>query len=145
MPILEQKRGERRLKNGVEVHLKESRGLLLALVVVLAALVAGCKKDPAAQFITTDANGYFCLKCGAKFYTSRKVFLESKCPKCQEYALEDVVGYLCKKDNHVTIRPRLRGPEGESTCEICGVHLDTALVMPRETNLVIWGAIKTGK
>jgi DNA-directed RNA polymerase subunit RPC12/RpoP len=130
------------LRGDAAVHAIAGRWQLLATCLLLLCVLAGCKKDPATEAIKTDANGYVCLKCGAKFYTSRNTFLEAKCPKCQEYMLEDVVGYLCTNDNHITLRPRLRGPEGESVCELCRAHLDTALIMPRETNLVAWGAIK---
>jgi hypothetical protein len=141
MRTLDQKRDLMELENKIKAWAKGITNLVVVLT--LAVLVVSCKKDAAVEAITTDANGYLCLKCGAKYYTSRAVFMESKCPKCQEYGIEDVVGYLCKKDNHLTIRPRLGGPEGKSTCEKCGAYLESAMVMPRETNLLVWGAIKT--
>jgi len=93
--------------------------------------------------IETDAHGYLCQHCGAKFYTSRKVFLESKCPKCQQETLVDVVGYRCGKDHHLTIRPRVSGPEGAAICEVCQMPLKNAMVSPREKDLIAWGATKT--
>src|SRR5207237_1326127 len=70
----------------------------------LALAFAGCKKDIANEAIETDANGYLCLKCGAKLYTERSVFIGPKCPKCGEDRLMPVVGYYCEKDKHLTIR-----------------------------------------
>ena len=91
----------------------------------------------------TDAHGYSCLKCNAKLYTGAREFLESKCPKCQENALVDVVGYWCEKDKHLTIRPKIAGPEGASVCEKCNQPLKNAMVSPREKNLLAWGASQT--
>lgn len=106
-------------------------------------LIGGCSEDPRMESIETDAHGYLCQQCGAKFYTGRKVFLESKCPKCQQYTLVDVVGYLCEKDHHLTIRPRVSGPEGAAVCEVCQTPLKNAMVSPREKDLIAWGATKT--
>ena len=78
-----------------------------ALVVLcMTAAVVSCTKDAATEASESDANGYLCLKCGAKFYTARSVFLRSKCPKCQQDGLVEVVGYTCPKDNRVTLRGR---------------------------------------
>jgi DNA-directed RNA polymerase subunit RPC12/RpoP len=124
-------------------------GLIFAGMVLVAALaltslfLAGCTKNPAMAAIETDAHGYMCLKCGAKVYTEKKVFLESKCPKCQQESLVDVIGYWCEKDQHLTIRPQVAGPNGASICEKCGVHLKNAMVSPREKDLLAWGATKT--
>jgi hypothetical protein len=108
------------------------------------ALAGGCTKDPAMQSIETDAHGYICQQCQAKFYTGRKVFLESKCPKCQQETLADVTGYWCEKDKYLTIRPRVPGPQGAAVCEKCGMALKNAMVSPREKDLKAWGATKTG-
>ena len=93
--------------------------------------------------IETDAHGYLCLQCGAKFYTGAREFLESKCPKCKQETLADVMGYWCEKDKHMTIRPRASGPGGAVACEICGTPLKNAMVSPREKDLLAWGATKT--
>jgi hypothetical protein len=113
----------------------------LALVGFLSG---GCSKDSSMDSIETDAHGYLCQQCRAKFYTARKVFLESKCPKCQQDTLVDVVGYLCEKDQHLTIRPRVAGPAGAAICEVCQTPLKNAMVSPRAKDLIAWGAIKTG-
>jgi len=115
---------------------------LFCSLLCLAGFV-GCKQDTAEAAIETDANGYVCTKCNAKFYTSRKVFLQSKCPKCGEYTLEDVVGYVCPSDKHLTLRPRVSGPAGAAVCEQCGAHLSNAMVRPHEKDLKAWGAIQT--
>ena len=95
------------------------------------------------QSIETDAHGYLCLQCGAKYYTEQKVFLESKCPKCQQDTLSDVTGYWCEKDKYLTIRPTVRGPAGAAICEKCKQSLKGAMVSPREKDLLAWGAAKT--
>lgn len=131
----------RRKRNGVG-WAKAFIVLLLTLLVASALTGVGCKKDTADEAIETDANGYMCINCGVKFYTSRGEFLESKCPKCGQYTLVEVVGYMCKKDHHITIRPRVSGPEGAAICEICGAHLTNAMVLPHEKDLIAWGATK---
>jgi hypothetical protein len=114
-------------------------GLLQAAL--MALLLAGCSKDPGMDAIETDANGYFCQKCRAKMFTDRKVFLE-KCPKCQADLVAEVVGYRCGKDQHLTLRPKVPGPEGAAVCEQCNASLKHALVQPKKNDLAIWGATK---
>jgi len=128
--------------SGVAVRAKISTALVLGLLFTLVLAGAGCKKETATEAIETDANGYLCTNCGAKFYTSRNEFLGSKCPKCGQYSLVEVVGYMCEKDHHITIRPRVSGPEGAAICEICGAHLTNAMVLPHEKDLIAWGATK---
>ena len=111
-------------------------------LLLLVFLVGSCSQDPAMEAMESDANGYFCRSCKAKMFTGRKVFLEN-CPKCKENALVDVVGYWCEQDKHLTIRPKMAGPEGASVCEKCNQPLKNAMVSPREKNLVAWGATET--
>lgn len=108
---------------------------------LIALLLTGCSKDRGAESIETDANGYFCQKCRAKMFTDRKVFLE-KCPKCKEDALAEVVGYRCASDQHLTLRPKVSGPEGAAVCEQCSAQLKHALVQPHKKDLETWGATK---
>lgn len=108
---------------------------------LMALLLAGCSKNGSAESIETDANGYFCRKCHAKMFTDRKVFLE-KCPKCKEDALVEVVAYRCAKDQHLTLRPKVSGPEGAAVCEQCSAQLSHALVEPHKKDLETWGATK---
>lgn len=111
-------------------------------VVALAALFfTSCSRDAGKEAIETDANGYFCQKCRAKMFTDRKVFLE-KCPKCKEDALAEVVGYRCEHDQHLTLRPKVSGPEGAAVCEQCNAPLKHALVQPHKKDLETWGASK---
>ena len=116
---------------------------VLVLLALFGFLIGGCSKDPSLEVIDTDAHGYLCQHCGAKFYSGRKEFLESKCPKCQQYTLVDVIGYMCRKDDHLTIRPRVTGPQGAAVCEVCRMPLKNAMVAPHEKDLIAWGAIKT--
>src|SRR5947207_551354 len=113
---------------------------LLGLAALLAGLTA-CKKDVANDAIETDANGYLCLKCGAKLYTERAVFIGPKCPKCKQDTLMQVVGYYCEKDQHLTIRAS-QGDRQGPVCERCQAPLINAMRAPREKDLRAWGATK---
>jgi DNA-directed RNA polymerase subunit RPC12/RpoP len=115
------------------------------MVICMTALLlslTGCKKDAGISALETDANGYVCLKCGAKFYTERTVFMGSKCPQCNQTALTETVGYYCEKDQHLTIRGR-EGDRQGAVCEKCQAHLANAMKEPREKDYKAWGATKT--
>ncbi len=118
------------------------RGLPM-LLLVLSLLATGCSKDPAMAAIETDAHGYLCQQCGGKFYTGAKVFLEGKCPKCGKEALDDVTGYWCEKDQHMTIRTRIISSATPAICEKCSAPLKGKMVSPKEKDLLAWGATKT--
>jgi hypothetical protein len=114
----------------------------VCLWLALASLVlVSCKKDPALAAMESDANGYLCLKCGAKMYTDRAVFIGPKCPKCNEDSLMPVVGYYCEKDQYLTIRAS-RGDRHGAVCEKCQGSLANAMRSPREKDLKAWGATK---
>jgi transposase-like protein len=113
--------------------------LLLLMWGVLSLALTGCKKEAALDAMESDANGYVCLKCGAKYYTGRTVFIGPKCPKCKEDLLVDVVGYYCEKDHQLTIRPR-RGDRVGPVCEVCQAPLVNAMRSPRQKDLIAWGA-----
>jgi len=115
--------------------------VLLALLALLSLFV-GCSKPHNYAAIDTDANGYLCQKCGAKIYTSRKIFLDSKCPKCKQESLNEVVGFLCDADHHLTIRARAPGLHASSICEQCNAVLKDSLYLPHEKDLKTWGATK---
>jgi hypothetical protein len=134
--------GQMRSAQGFIAGMKCLRVFLPRLLSVFLLGVASCSKDPGMAAIETDANGYLCLKCGAKMYTDRTVFLEN-CPKCKQDGLAEVVGYMCLKDHHLTLRPKVSGPEGAAVCEQCNAHLKSALVSPHLADLKKWGAIKT--
>lgn len=127
---------------GFVAGVERLRALLPLVMGVLFLLVGGCSKDPGMESVETDANGYLCLKCGAKLYTDRKVFLEN-CPKCKQDGLVEMVGYRCPKDDHLTLRPKVAGPEGAAVCEQCNAQLKSALVSPRAADLKNWGAKET--
>jgi len=68
------------LKQGVNENISRFRQSAARFVAVLclaamSCLLASCKKDATFDALDTDANGYLCLKCGAKFYTERTVFM----------------------------------------------------------------------
>jgi hypothetical protein len=112
----------------------------ILLVVLLAA--TGCKKDVAQEATSSDANGYLCLKCGVKLYTSRSVFIGPACPKCKADTLMEVVGYRCDKDQYVTLRAQRGDALGALVCEKCRADLRNSMFLPREKDLKAWGAAK---
>ena len=125
-----------------QTGLKAGRGLLVLCLAAVLLVVTACRKDAATEAIDSDANGYVCLKCSVKLYTVRSVFIGPKCPKCQQESLMDVIGYYCKKDHHLTIRPR-RGDRQAIVCEPCQAPLVNAMRSPREKDLKAWGATKS--
>src|SRR5688572_5684752 len=114
-------------------------GLLLPLAFLLTS---GCKKDTAATASDSDVNGYLCSGCNAKLFSDRTVFLEPKCPKCQQDKLLRVIGYWCEKDKHMTIGPERGDRTNVPTCERCQTNLQNAIHLPRENDLTAWGATK---
>jgi len=118
-----------------------SRFALLAMAVGLLLSGAACKKDIAREASETDANGYLCLKCGAKLYTDRSVFIGPACPKCQQNSLTEVVAYFCPKDKHLTVRGRVDDRQSSVACEQCQGPLG-GMQLPREKDLKAWGATK---
>jgi phage FluMu protein Com len=114
------------------------------LLAIGMLVVGGCERHDGFAAIETDANGYICRHCGAKWYTDSQVFLDLKCPKCQTDSLNETVGFLCSKDHHLTIEPRVPGLPTMSVCEQCNAVLKNAMYLPREKDLVAWGAIKAG-
>jgi hypothetical protein len=108
---------------------------------ILCFSLASCKKDAAFDALDTDANGYLCLKCGAKLYTGRKVFIGPKCPQCNQDSLMQAVGYYCEKDKHLTIRAR-EGDRQGAVCEKCQTPLVNAMKEPHEKDYKAWGATK---
>jgi hypothetical protein len=116
--------------------------LLICLVLGMPGIMlTGCRKDPAAEASDSDANGYLCVKCNAKLYTDRSVFIGPKCPKCQQAGLVELVSYVCPKDNHTTICGRTDERQGAPVCEACKAPL-SGMRLPREKDLKAWGATK---
>lgn len=118
--------------------LRSPLSLLFGLALVLATGGCGVGSDDAA--LDSDANGFICLDCRAKFYTDRKVFA-NHCPDCKKGHIEMVVGFVCPVDNEVTYTPRGRGA---AACQTCG-KVTNRLVIPSKKELIAWGAAyKTG-
>jgi DNA-directed RNA polymerase subunit RPC12/RpoP len=111
---------------------------MIALVVM--SLISGCEQRAVENALKTDANGYLCRSCKAKFYTDREVFANN-CPSCKSAQLIQVVGFVCPADGHVTIGPR---NTGSLACEKCG-KATSGLSIPRETDFQAWGAPKKTK
>lgn len=106
-----------------------------ALIAVTGWWLAGCGDAQIDQALETDANGFICSSCTAKFYTERKV-IASRCPSCQKQTVERVLGYHCPQDQHVTYAPRSRGAVA---CGQCGKRTG-AVGIPRKDELKAWGA-----
>jgi len=123
------------------LFIRRAAWLSLSVCILLGVIGSACRKDVAADATDSDANGYLCLQCGAKLYTPRSVFIGPKCPKCQGNELVEVVGYLCPKDRHKTLRPR-SGSREPLECELCKGPVG-GMFLPRETDLKAWGAQKT--
>ncbi len=117
--------------------IKFPRHLSALLFVFCALMLAGCK-DKVEDALDTDANGYVCMKCAARFYMERDVF-PNTCPQCKQGDIEQVMGAICADDKHMTLGPRSR--RGAVSCEKCRKPT-TGLAIPREADLIKWGAQK---
>jgi hypothetical protein len=100
-------------------------------------MLAGCSKEAEhGQLLNSDANGFICRQCKAKFFTARSVFAD-KCPSCQSPDVAEVVGFFCAKDQHLTLAPKAKF----ANCEKCGEA--TGLIrLPTSADLLAWGATK---
>ena len=115
-----------------------SLGWIVGLAVLLAAVGCGRQTDNAA--LDSDANGFVCLDCQARFYTDRQVFA-NHCPTCHKTQVDMVVGFVCPSDGHVTYAPRGRG---SAECSKCGSRVSNVAI-PTKAELVAWGAVyRTG-
>ena len=141
MPIRDQNQAGLATGRCRRVGLTPKWGVVVAWLAALSLMATACKKDVALEAMDSDANGYLCLKCGVKLFTDRAVFIGPQCPKCQQETLMDVVGYECKKDHHLTVRPK-RGDRQALVCEQCQGPLVNAMRSPREKDLKAWGATK---
>ena len=141
MPIRDQNQAGLATGRCRRVGLTPKWGVVVTWLAALSLMATACKKDVALEAMDSDANGYLCLKCGVKLFTDRAVFIGPQCPKCQQETLMDVVGYECKKDHHLTVRPK-RGDRQALVCEQCQGPLVNAMRSPREKDLKAWGATK---
>ena len=116
--------------------IKFHRSMGALLFMLCALMLAGCK-DKTEESLDTDANGYVCMKCAARFYTVRDVF-PNTCPKCKQGDIEQAMGFICSEDKQMTLGPRNRR---SMPCEKCRKPA-TGLVIPREADLIKWGAQK---
>jgi DNA-directed RNA polymerase subunit RPC12/RpoP len=113
----------------------------LAMIVFLAGLFGtGCGKNEIDRALDSDANGYLCRICKARFYTSREVFA-NVCPACKTTQIIQVVGFVCPDDHYVSIGPR---GTGTIVCEKCNKPT-SGLSIPREAELKQWGAAKKSR
>lgn len=116
--------------------LRKQVRLSIALLGLVLAVV-GCQKSQVDRGLESDANGYQCGKCAAKFYTARETFA-NRCPECKRPEIEQVLGFTCPADQHVTVASRSRGAR---KCEKCG-GTTAGMVIPGEKELKAWGATR---
>ena len=101
----------------------------------LAALIFGCSKNASNNgVLDSDANGFQCRQCKVKFYTARSVYADA-CPACKNTDLTEVVGFVCDKDQHLTIAPKAKS----APCEKCNEPVGR-IKLPTSTELIAWGA-----
>ena len=110
---------------------------ILVLFAFMLVVTVGCRDRGLDQALESDANGFVCAGCKAKFYTDRDVFA-TRCPKCQKPKPEMVVGYVCATDNVASYGSR---GQGAAVCDKCGKPTST-MNIPRESELKAWGAEK---
>lgn len=102
--------------------------------------LTGCGRSAVDKSLESDARGYYCPGCKTKFYTEYKVIADV-CPQCKSYDIQEVLGFVCSSDNHVTLAAR---GSGASPCEKCGMPGATAS-LPRESHLKAWNATRKSK
>lgn len=120
----------------VFTRMTRTSGLFMVLGLVMILAVGGCGRQSDDAALDSDANGFLCLDCQAKFYTDREVFAND-CPACRKGRVEMVLGFVCPSDGEVTYAPRGRG---SLACGTCG-KVTGSLTIPREAELKVWGAV----
>ena len=112
-----------------------------AQVVLLAALalMGGCGKHLKPS-TAGEVRGYTCSTCKAKFYVEQAV-LADFCPQCQGAGIQQVIGYVCAADGHLTLNTRHSKP---IPCEECRAQT-TAIRPPTAAELEAWGAAKKSR
>lgn len=124
------------MKNtGTRSGLIRASTLGVIVLILIACFGGGCKRSDVDQALDSDANGYVCLSCKAKFYTARKVFA-TRCPDCKKQTVEQAMGFICATDKQMTIDSRNRRAV---PCKQCGTPT-SALGIPRESEFKAWGA-----
>jgi len=120
----------------------DSASVVNIFFVLLAGLLAcvGCRRSASFDAVNSDANGYLCAECGARFYTSENVFADH-CPSCPSTDLLPLVGYVCPRDRHVTIT--IKSNAG-MLCEQCGATV-TSVKLPRARELEAWNAVRRNR
>lgn len=105
----------------------------LSLVIISGfwILVSGC----GAKSGETDANGYLCSRCDAKFVTSVAVIAEF-CPACQSPEIKPIIGFVCEKDKATVLAP---SDSSSVKCSQCGATL-AGIRLPQEKDFRAWGA-----
>ena len=112
-----------------------ARRVVLLGVMLSTFLLGGCGKSRVDQALDSDANGYVCLACNARFYTDRNVF-PTRCPDCRKSNIEQAIGFVCTVDQQTTVGPRGRR---SVACKKCGAAT-TGQNIPRESDFRAWGA-----
>jgi DNA-directed RNA polymerase subunit RPC12/RpoP len=110
----------------------------LVMFFALVAVAAGCSKVD--QALESDARGYLCGACTNRFSTPENVFAD-QCPRCKSGDLLEVLGYVCRHDQHVTLGPRSKGA---IECGQCGRPV-SSIKLPTAAELQAWGANRQSK
>jgi DNA-directed RNA polymerase subunit RPC12/RpoP len=119
-------------------NMRYSKMQFFALLLAgLFLLCAGCSERKEAEAMDSDANGYECVHCKAKFYTDRSVFA-AKCPSCKKEDVMPMMGFVCSKDGTTMIAPQTAGSVSCSSCKASVIEKK----LPRESDFKNWGAVK---
>lgn len=120
---------------------------MVAVMMVIAALLAGCSNDGAdavmREATRSDVNGYIGPD-GHRFYTGKGVFAE-KCPKTGSFEIESVVAYVAENwkpgDTNYIIAPQKFG----AVKAPWNGELLNKIVLPDARQLEDWGAVEAKK
>jgi hypothetical protein len=125
----------------MHVPSQQERTLIGALCLLTCFWFAtGCGKSAVDKSLESDARGYFCPGCKTRFYTEYSVIADV-CPQCKSYDIQEVIGFVCSADSHVTLASR---GSGAPLCEKCG-QLSSTASLPRESQLKAWNAVRKSK
>lgn len=108
----------------------------LFILLVASFVLAGCGAGKAPSALESEVNGYQCTQCRFKFYTDSNIW-PGICPSCKAGSPMRVAGFVCSKDNHMTIP----GLGDKPACGKCGERID-AVKAPNAAELQAWGAVK---
>jgi DNA-directed RNA polymerase subunit RPC12/RpoP len=110
------------------------------LLLTSLAWLTGCGKPAKPAAAAAEVAGYLCSSCKGKFYVEQTVVPEF-CPQCKGTGLQQLLGYVCATDGHLTLNIRRSKP---LPCEQCGMQT-SSFRRPTTAELEAWGALKKEK